>query len=219
MDGQTCRCARCALGDGGSIPPTSKMISSICVFCGSSDGSDPSYGAAARDLGTLLAARSITLVYGGGNVGTMGTLAAAAMKGGGEVVGIIPDKLNGLVEHLELTELLVVKDMHERKALMQNKADAFLALPGGIGTMEELFEVWSWRYIGYHAKPVGLININGFYDDLMKFLSGMVGAGFLRQELFSDLVIAGNPADALDLLLKKGSEPALSFLKVAERSR
>ncbi len=194
------------------------MIKSICVFCGSSDGSDPSYGDAARDLGSLLAARGITLVYGGGNVGTMGTLADAAMKAGGKVVGIIPDKLNGLVEHLELTELLVVRDMHERKALMQHKADAFLALPGGIGTMEELFEVWSWRYIGYHAKPVGLINVKGFYDDLISFLTRMVGAGFLRQELFSDLVIATDPATALDLIQKKNSEPALSFIKRAERA-
>lgn len=194
------------------------MIKSICVFCGSSDGSDPRYGNAARELGSLLAVRGITLVYGGGNVGTMGNLADAAMKSGGKVVGIIPEKLNGLVDHLELTELFVVRDMHERKALMQQKADAFLALPGGIGTMEELFEVWSWRYIGYHAKPIGLINLGGFYDDLVKFLSGMVGAGFLRRELYSDLVLADTPLKALDLLIKKDTEPVVSFHKRSERS-
>ena len=193
------------------------MIKSICVFCGSSDGSDPRYGQAARELGELIADKGITLVYGGGNVGTMGMLAEAAMKRGGKVVGIIPDKLNGLVDHLELSELLVVKDMHERKALMQDMADAFLALPGGIGTMEELFEVWSWRYIGYHAKPIGLVNILGFYDELARFLAVMVESGFLRQELFLDLVMADNPASALDLLIKKDREPALSFQKRAER--
>ena len=193
------------------------MIKSICVFCGSSDGSDPRYGQAARELGELIADKGITLVYGGGNVGTMGMLAEAAMKRGGKVVGIIPDKLNGLVDHLELSELLVVKDMHERKALMQDMADAFLALPGGIGTMEELFEVWSWRYIGYHAKPIGLVNILGFYDELARFLAVMVESGFLRQELFLDLVMANSPASALDLLIKKDREPALSFQKRAER--
>jgi hypothetical protein len=194
------------------------MISSLCVFCGSSAGTDPRFGENAEALGTLLAQRKITLVYGGGNVGTMGTMADSCMRGGGEVVGIIPVKLNQLVDHLDLSELLVVPDMHSRKALMQEKSDAFIALPGGIGTMEELFEVWAWRYIGYHAKPIGILNVAGFYDELLRFLRHMCDQGFLRSDILDDLIISERPDELLDLLEQKIRSGQVPKLKIAERN-
>lgn len=193
------------------------MIQSICVFCGSSDGTVPVYRAAAEELGREIAGRGITLVYGGGNVGTMGALADAAMKEGGTVIGIIPVRLYEMVEQMDLSELLVVKDMHERKAMMQEKADAFIALPGGIGTMEELFEVWAWRYIGYHAKPVGLLNINGFYDDLLRLLAKMTDQGFLKKEIMNDLCVDDSPSLIIDVLVAKEVSGKIPILKVAER--
>lgn len=193
------------------------MIQSICVFCGSSDGTVPVYRAAAEELGREIAGRGITLVYGGGNVGTMGALADAAMKEGGTVIGIIPVRLYEMVEQMDLSELLVVKDMHERKAMMQEKADAFIALPGGIGTMEELFEVWAWRYIGYHAKPVGLLNINGFYDALLGFFDRMRDEGFVKKEILEDLCVAQSPSRMLEALLEKDSAGRPPILKVSER--
>jgi uncharacterized protein (TIGR00730 family) len=194
------------------------MISTLCVFCGSSAGVDPRFMAYAESLGSLLAERKITLVYGGGNVGTMGAMADACMRGGGEVVGIIPEKLNQLVDHLDLSELLVVPDMHSRKALMQEKSDAFIALPGGIGTMEELFEVWAWRYIGYHAKPVGILNVAGFYDELLSFLRHMGDQGFIRPDILDDLVISESPDALLDLMEEKVRSGQVPELKIAERS-
>ncbi|HWR11783.1 MAG TPA: TIGR00730 family Rossman fold protein [Rectinemataceae bacterium] len=193
------------------------MIGSICVFCGSSQGASPIYGAMAADLGRRIARRGSTLVYGGGNVGTMGILAEAAMREGGKVIGIIPVRLNEMVDHMELSELFVVKDMHERKALMQEKADAFITLPGGIGTMEELFEVWAWRYIGYHSKPVGLINANGFYDDLIKLLAKMTDEGFMKRAMLDDLCIADSPEGILGALEAKADSGLAPTLKVPER--
>ena len=193
------------------------MIQSVCVFCGSSAGASPSYSKQAEALGREIASRGLILVYGGGNVGTMGTLAEAAMKAGGSVVGIIPQKLYEMVSHLDLTELLVVKDMHERKALMQEKADAFIALPGGIGTLEELFEVWAWRYIGYHAKPIGLLDSNGFYRELLDFLGHASREGFIRKDIVDDLLVADSPAAILDLLDTEASSGKKLNLKVPER--
>lgn len=195
------------------------MLGSLCVFCGSSEGASPLYGRVAAELGSSIARKGITLVYGGGNVGTMGILAEAAMKEKGKVIGIIPVRLYEMVEHMELSELLVVKDMHERKALMQEKADAFIALPGGIGTMEELFEVWAWRYIGYHSKPVGLLNAGGFYDDLLKFLSKMTSDGFLKMSMLEDLCVADSVNGMLDAIEAKASASAASILKKPERRR
>ncbi|MCE5256723.1 MAG: TIGR00730 family Rossman fold protein [Spirochaetaceae bacterium] len=192
------------------------MIQSICVFCGSSNKAKPIYRAAARDLGICIAKRNMQLVYGGGNVGTMGELADAAMKAGGKVIGIIPRQLNEQVEHLELTQLLVVGDMHERKALMQEKADAFIALPGGIGTMEELFEVWTWRYIGLHFKPVGLLNIGGFYDKLLDFLGEMSSEGFLQKEILADLCIADSSSSMIDALIERNEHKGIRLLKTKE---
>lgn len=176
------------------------MISSVCVFCGSSNNVDRIYKDEAAALGTEIARRGMTLVYGGGDVGTMGSLASAAMDAGGEVVGIIPEYLNERVQHLPLTQLMIVKGMHERKAAMQEKADAFIALPGGIGTMDEFFEIWTLRYIGLHRKPVGLLNINGFYDALIEFLHVMNAQGFLQTQVLSELCIETSSVAMLDAL-------------------
>lgn len=193
------------------------MIKSVCVFCGSSTGQSPLFGEVAAELGALIARRGLTLIYGGGNVGTMGILAEAAMRGGGHVVGIIPVRLNDMVEHLDLSELYVVDDMHERKAMMQEKADAFVTLPGGIGTMEELFEVWAWRYIGYHSKPVGLVNAGGFYDDLLRMLEKMSEAGFMKRAMLDDLCVSSSAAGILDALAAKDAAGEAPELKHPER--
>jgi uncharacterized protein (TIGR00730 family) len=154
----------------------------ICVFCGSSIGARPVYAEAAAALGKILAERGIGLVYGGGNVGLMGITANAALQGGGEVIGVIPEALMKMeVGHLDLSELHVVGSMHERKALMAELSDAFIALPGGIGTMEELFEVWTWGQLGLHPKPLGFLDVAGYYSHLHVFLDHMMAEGFLRE--------------------------------------
>ncbi len=153
----------------------------LCVFCGSSAGDDPAFAEAAAAVGRALAERRITLVYGGGNVGLMGVLADAALRAGGEVIGVIPKALmEWEVGHLGLTDLRVVDSMHERKALMAELSDGFAALPGGIGTLEEFFEIWTWAQLGVHHKPCGLLNAEGYYDPLVTFLDGMVERGFLK---------------------------------------
>ena len=153
----------------------------LCVFCGSSPGDSPAFAGAAAALGKALAERRITLVYGGGNVGLMGLLADAALRAGGEVIGVIPKALmEWEVGHVGLTELRVVDSMHERKALMAELSDGFAALPGGIGTLEEFFEIWTWAQLGVHHKPCGLLNVEGYYDPLVAFLDVMVERGFLK---------------------------------------
>ena len=155
-------------------------LKSVCVFCGANAGTDPAYTEAAVALGRAMAERKLTLVYGGGAVGLMGLVADAALEAGGEVVGVIPEHLvNWEVAHKGLTRLEVVGSMHERKALMADLGDAFVALPGGIGTFEEFFEVWTWRQLGYHDKPVGLLNVAGYYDGLMQFLHSTVEQQFM----------------------------------------
>ena len=192
------------------------MIHSICVFCGSAKGTSSLYAESAAHLGREIAVRGISLVYGGGNVGTMGILAASAMAAGGRVTGIIPRKLHAVVEKLEVNELVVVEDMHERKALMQERSDAFVALPGGIGTMEEFFEVWTWRYIGYHRKPVGLLNIGGFYDRLLGFLDIMKAEGFLDGAILADLCVADSASSILDLLEARNRSGMVPPMKLPE---
>ena len=156
-------------------------LSAVCVFCGSSPGADAAYADAARDLGRRLARRGLTLVYGGARVGVMGALADAALDDGGRVVGVMPRALMAReVGHTGLSELLVVDTMHERKALMAERADAFVALPGGIGTLEELFEAWTWAMLGIHAKPVGVLNVGGFYDPLLAMADHLVAQRFVR---------------------------------------
>jgi uncharacterized protein (TIGR00730 family) len=184
-----------------TVAPANTMPS-ICVYCGSSPGTDPGFLHAARDVGTLLAQRGHTLVYGGGNVGLMGAVADAVMAAGGNAIGVIPDHLaNKELGHKGLTKLHVVASMHERKHLMASLADGFLALPGGIGTLEEIIEVFVWMQLGLHAKPCELLNINGYYDPLIEFLTHMTEARFLRVEQLSQLIVAKEPAEALDRLV------------------
>jgi uncharacterized protein (TIGR00730 family) len=173
-------------------------ITSICLFCGSSAGASERYGEAARDVGRLLAHRRVALVYGGARVGLMGAAADAALEAGGRVVGIIPQALwDREVGHTDLTELLVVDTMHERKALMAERADAFVAMPGGAGTLEEFFEAWTWGQLGIHAKPVALLNVDGFYDPLLAMLDHMVEARFLRPVHRRMIVVDDDPGRLL----------------------
>jgi uncharacterized protein (TIGR00730 family) len=156
---------------------------SVCVFCGSSAGNDPRFAQTASEFGALLAKEGITLVYGGGHVGLMGILADSVLANGGKVIGVIPRALwDREVGHRNLTELHVVESMHERKALMASLADAFVALPGGLGTLEEVFEVWTWAQLGIHDKPVGFLDAIGFYAPLLAFLDNAVDAGFVRPQ-------------------------------------
>ena len=163
-------------------------MNSICVFCGSSAGDDPRYRDAAEALGRILAERQIELVYGGGNVGLMGVLADACLAAGGAVIGVIPEALVGKevagrhVDHRALTRLEVVDSMHARKARMAELADGFVALPGGFGTFEEFCEILTWGQLGFHAKPVGLLNVAGFYDPLLALFDHAVAEGFLREQ-------------------------------------
>jgi len=173
------------------------MMKRICVYCGSARGEDPAFEAAARGLGAVLAARGIGLVYGGGNIGLMGEVARSVLNGGGEVIGVIPSAL--MEKELGLrdcTELRVVGSMHERKQMMADLADGFIALPGGLGTLEELFETLTWQQLAFHAKPVGVLNTGGFYDDLLSFLRKVVEARFLRSEHYESLLVDLEP-DAL----------------------
>jgi uncharacterized protein (TIGR00730 family) len=173
-------------------------VRSICVFCGSNPGTDPAYVAAATAVGGELAARDIRVVFGGGRVGMMGALADGAQAAGGRVTGVIPrDLMEREIGHTGIDDLRVVGSMHERKALMAELSDAFIALPGGIGTLEELFEVYTWGQLGLHAKPIGLLDIAGFYAPLARFLDHLVDHGFLRAETRGALVVAGD----LDALL------------------
>ena len=150
---------------------TVNTLRSICLFCGSSPGVDPAFKLAAAQLGTILAHNNIRLIYGGGHVGLMGVAADACLKAGGEVVGIIPKKLmEKEVGHAGLTQMHVVDTMHERKALMTQLSDAFIALPGGYGTLDELFEALTWQQLAYHLLPVGILNVSGFFDHLVQFL-------------------------------------------------
>jgi uncharacterized protein (TIGR00730 family) len=180
----------------------------VCVYCGSSAGFDPSYKSAARELGAFLAAQKIGLVYGGGNVGLMGALADAALASGGEVIGIIPHHLIAMeVGHRRLTSLIAVDSMHARKHQMAELSDGFIALPGGIGTAEELLEVFTWLQLGIHAKPIGLLNINGYFDHLLEFLAHMEQSGFLKRAHRDMLLVEQSPAALLDQL--RGFVPTL----------
>ncbi|MCJ0973924.1 TIGR00730 family Rossman fold protein [Pseudomonas sp. PS1] len=178
-------------------------LRSICVFCGASTGHDPAYREAAIALGRTLATHDITLVYGGGAVGLMGVVADAALAAGGEVVGIIPQSLKDAeVGHAGLTRLEVVSGMHARKARMAELSDAFIALPGGLGTLEELFEVWTWGQLGYHRKPLGLLDVNRFYDKLSHFLDHLVAEGFVKAPHRTMLQRSDSP-DALVQMLEQ----------------
>ncbi|ABC81850.1 TIGR00730 family Rossman fold protein [Anaeromyxobacter dehalogenans] len=173
----------------------------ICIFCGSSSGVRPEYAAAARDTGALLARRGIGMVFGGGRVGLMGLAADAALAGGGEVVGVIPRTLvEREVAHQRLTAQHVVETMHERKALMAKLTDAFVALPGGAGTYEELFEIWTWAQLGIHRKPLGVLDVAGYFAPLLAMADHAVKEGFMRPEYRAMLQVAAEPAELLDKL-------------------
>lgn len=173
----------------------------VCVFCGSSSGADPAYGAAVGDLARAIVGRGEAVVYGGGAAGLMGTLADAALEAGGQVVGVIPQALVDRERaHKGLTELHVVSSMHERKALMADLSDAFVAAPGGLGTLEELFEVLTWSQLGLHDKPCGLLDVRGYYDGIAAFLDHAVAEGFLRPASREMVLVDSDPVALLDRL-------------------
>jgi uncharacterized protein (TIGR00730 family) len=173
----------------------------LCVFCGSSTGNQRAYIDAAEALGAVLAERGIGLVYGGGNVGLMGVIADAVMAAGGKVIGVIPQSLaDREIAHTGITELRVVDSMHARKAMMAELADAFIAMPGGVGTFEEFFEVVTWTQLGLHRKPCGLLNVNGFYAPLAAFIDQAVTEGFIKPVHRAAIVVDSDPVRLLDTL-------------------
>jgi len=170
----------------------------LCVFCGSKPGDNPAYAEAAAELGRKLAEQKIGLVYGGASVGLMGAIADATLQAGGDAIGVIPQSLvDKEIAHPDLTQMHVVSGMHERKALMADLSDGFIALPGGIGTLEELFEIWTWAQLGMHNKPCVLLNVAGYYNQLIGFLDQMTQAGYLKENSRSMLRIASNPVEAI----------------------
>jgi uncharacterized protein (TIGR00730 family) len=175
----------------------------VCVFCGSSVGNQPAYAEAAQAMGAVLAKRDIGLVYGGGNVGLMGVVADAVMAHGGEAIGVIPQSLaDREIAHGGITQLHVVDSMHARKAMMAELADAFVAMPGGVGTFEEFFEVVTWTQLGLHRKPCGLLNVQGFYTPLAAFIDQAVSEGFIKPVHRAAIVVDNDPARLLDTLAK-----------------
>jgi uncharacterized protein (TIGR00730 family) len=184
-------------------------ISSVCVYCGSSLGRRPAYVDAARTLATALVRRGIRLVYGGAQVGVMGALADAALGAGGNVTGVIPQALAGKeIAHNGLSELIITESMHERKMLMAERSDACIALPGGIGTLEELFEAWTWTQLGFHRKPCGLLNVAGYYDALIQFVDHSVAEGYMKP-IHRDILIVDVDVDALLDRLEAFEPPAI----------
>jgi len=174
---------------------------SLLVYCGSSTGSKPVYRETAGRFGTLMAKRNIRLVYGGGSIGLMGILADSVLKSGGEVTGVIPDFLNALeVAHRGVEDMRIVKSMHERKALMEQLSEAVVALPGGYGTLDELFEILTWAQLGLHDKPVGLLNLDGYFDHLIAQADHMLGEGFISERTRALLLIESDAEKLLDRL-------------------
>ena len=190
----------------GSGQSSLRHVQRICVFCGASPGARPEYSKAACELAELLAGERIGVVFGGGGVGLMGALADAVLDAGGEITGVIPRALvEREVAHRAVSDVRVVESMHERKALMAELADAFVALPGGIGTLEELFEVYTWAQLGLHAKPCALLNVHGYYDGVAAFLDHAVSERFLREETRELLMVETDPRALLERL--RGFEP------------
>jgi uncharacterized protein (TIGR00730 family) len=178
----------------------------VCVFCGANPGARPAYAAAAEELAALLVSDDIGVVYGGGGVGLMGKLADAVLANGGEITGVIPRALiDKEIDHHSVPDLRVVESMHERKALMAELADAFVALPGGIGTLEELFEVYTWAQLGLHQKPCGLLDVEGYYEGIAAFLDHAVRECFLREDHRETLIVEREAATLLERL--KSHEP------------
>lgn len=193
-------------------------ITSIAVFCGSSEGNDTDILDRASELGQLMAQKNIALVYGAAKIGVMGKVAESALNAGGKVIGVIPEFLKMKeVVHLGLTELITTQNMHDRKLRMNDLATAFIALPGGFGTLEELFEIITWAQLGLHQKPIGLLNINGFYDDLLELLENMVRKGFLKMSNYEMLLVDDNLEGLFKKLVEYKPEPVPKWLK-AERT-
>ena len=183
-------------------------MKSIVVYCGSRKGNRPAYGEAARILGKTLADKNIRLVYGGGNVGLMGITADSTMQHGGEVLGIIPGFLNQLeVGHSGITELRVVENMHQRKLMMHEESDGIITLPGGFGTMEEIFEMLTWGQLGMHQKPIGVLNVEGYYDDLIAQADRMVADDFLSTRNREMLIVESDPIRLIELLVNYVPSP------------
>ncbi|MBJ7538083.1 TIGR00730 family Rossman fold protein [Marinomonas transparens] len=179
----------------------------VAVFCGSAAGHTPDFANAVKALGHYFAQQGIAVVYGGGNVGLMGVIADSVIAGGGQVIGVIPEHLRDReLAHPNLTELHVVADMHERKAKMAALADAFVALPGGVGTLEEIFEVWTWGQLGLHAKPCAFYNVNGFYDPLFSMVESMQQAGFVKAQ-YLDMLIREQTPELLHLAFSRYQPP------------
>ena len=178
-------------------------IASVGVFCGSRSGNNPIFASAASQLGTLLAQKKIKLVYGAGNIGLMGVIADACLASNGYVIGVIPTKLvQKEVAHNGLTEIFVVDSMHERKALMASKSEAFIALPGGFGTCDELFEILTWAQLGIHHNPIGILNTEGFFDPLLSWIDQMIEQGFVKPKFRQLLLVATKPEELLELILQ-----------------
>jgi uncharacterized protein (TIGR00730 family) len=176
-------------------------VGRLAVYCGSAAGSSPVFAEATRATAEAMVGRGVDLVYGGGRLGLMGLVADTVLEGGGRVYGVIPRALVNLeVAHTGLTELRTVETMHERKAAMTDLADAFLALPGGIGTLDELFEAWSWNALGYHKKPFCLLNVEGYWDGMVEFIDHATTSGFLSAQRREQLLVAATPEQALELL-------------------
>ena len=192
-------------------------IRRVCVYCASNDGTQPVYLEAARDFGRTLAERGITLIYGGGCVGLMGALADAAMAAGGEVIGVMPHALvQREAAHHGITKLHIVDSMHTRKAMMADLADAFVAMPGGIGTLEEFFETWTWAQLGVHGKPIGLLNVADFWRPLVALLDHLGTEGFLRGAPRQSLLLHADGNAMLDALASFTPPPVRPWLRLGE---
>jgi len=190
----------------------------LCVFCGSSSGRDPVYMETARLLGETLARNGIELVYGGASVGLMGAVANAVLAEGGRVTGVMPQALvDKEIAHAGLSDLRVVGSMHERKALMAELSDGFIALPGGLGTFEELFEVWTWAQLGYHKKPCALLNVAGFYDRLADFLDNVVERGFVKPVHRAMLIVKDEPSALVDAIRSYEPPKVEKWIRASER--
>ncbi|MDR3685052.1 MAG: TIGR00730 family Rossman fold protein [Geothrix sp.] len=189
--------------------PATRIIRSVCVYCGSSPGRLEAYSTAARALGQALVDRNIRLVYGGASVGIMGLVADTVLQLGGQAVGVIPEALmRREIAHRHLTELHITRSMHERKSMMADLSDGFIALPGGLGTLEELFEIWTWAQLGLHDKPCGLLNVEGYFDALITFLDHAVAEQFVSPAQGSRLLVEGSAGPLLDRFLASGPPAA-----------
>ncbi len=193
------------------------IIKNICVYCGSSSGRNPVYQDAAVQLAHLLIQYNITLVYGGASIGIMGKVADEVLRLNGRVVGVIPEALaQKEILHPNLTETYITKSMHERKMQMADLADGFIALPGGIGTLEELFEIWTWAQLGFHQKPCGLLNVAGYYDALIQFLNQAHQEAFIRQQHLNLLQVENNPEDLINRFRAYQPPPPKQWLHADE---